>query len=301
MWRGQMVLDTVAQLCQHKGLEFESRVEPALILGWCIEILQAHFLVADDMMDASETRRGKPCWYKLPEIQLDAINDAIILESFLYFLLKKYFSHDAQMYISVVDLYHEVSLCTQMGQMLDLTSQPQGQKNPTILKKFNQKMYDQIVMYKTAIYTFYLSTAAAMILCNYTDKKDFSVAREICIGLGNKFQIEDDYLDCYGDPEVIGKIGTDIKDHKCSWLVVQALQRMNARQRQVLESHYGKESKEDELEIKKLYNELKIDEVYDEQEDSSYAHISALIMANKKQLPASIFMPYLNKIHKRQK
>ena len=38
----------------------------AIVVGWCIELLQASFLVADDMMDKSETRRGQPCWYKAP-------------------------------------------------------------------------------------------------------------------------------------------------------------------------------------------------------------------------------------------
>lgn len=39
-------------------------------LGWCIEWLQAYFLVADDMMDNSVTRRGQPCWYRNPKVKL---------------------------------------------------------------------------------------------------------------------------------------------------------------------------------------------------------------------------------------
>jgi farnesyl diphosphate synthase len=72
-----------------------------------------------------------------------------------------------------------------------------------------------------------------------TNANLFAMARTILLRIGHCFQVQDDYLDCYGDPEVTGKVGTDIEDGKCSWLIVMAMQRATRNQREELKVSLG--------------------------------------------------------------
>jgi len=234
MNRGLSVVDTL-KILQNNQLTAEELFK-SRVLGWCVEWLQAFFLVADDIMDASITRRGNPCWYKMEGVGMIAINDSFILESAIYFFLKKYFRQDSY-YIDLVELFHEITFETELGQLLDLTMAPE---NHVDLSKFSIEKHQFIVIYKTAFYSFYLPVALAMHMAGVKNEKAFKAAKDILLPLGEYFQIQDDYLDCYGNPEVIGKIGTDIEDNKCSWLINQALAKASPEQYKLLNENYGK-------------------------------------------------------------
>lgn len=96
----------------------------AAVLGWAVELLQAYFLVADDMMDASFTRRGQPCWYRNSHVGTIAINDSFMLEAAIYHLLKNHFRTDP-CYVYLLELFLETTLKTEMGQLIDLITAPE--------------------------------------------------------------------------------------------------------------------------------------------------------------------------------
>ena len=72
--------------------------------------LQSFFLVADDIMDSSEMRRGKPSWHCKDNIGTSAFNDAILLEAGVYKLLQKHFRKEPY-YTDLLELFHEVRAC----------------------------------------------------------------------------------------------------------------------------------------------------------------------------------------------
>ncbi|XP_060070259.1 farnesyl pyrophosphate synthase-like [Ylistrum balloti] len=275
----------------------ENEIRQARILGWCIEWLQAFFLVADDVMDKSITRRGKPCWYKKEDVALIAVNDAVYLENCVYAILRRHFKQE-DYYTDVVDLFHETTMQTITGQCLDLVTSPETCIN---FDEFTLERFTAIAKWKTAFYSFYLPVALAMYMAGIKDTATHEAAKEIFLKMGVFFQVQDDFLDCYGDPAVMGKIGTDIQDNKCSWLIVQALSRVTPEQRQTLEENYGQPEEDKVLNVKAVYKVLDLEQLYQDYEEKSYREIIQDIQSFKGQIPKEVFTDFVSKIYKRNK
>ncbi|KAK0209382.1 Polyprenyl synthetase-domain-containing protein [Armillaria fumosa] len=80
----------------------------AAVLGWGVEL--AFFLISDDMMNSSMTRRGQPCWYRVPKVGQIAINDSFMLEAAIYYLLKKHFRGESYYEADVTSICSTLTL-----------------------------------------------------------------------------------------------------------------------------------------------------------------------------------------------
>jgi farnesyl diphosphate synthase len=200
-----------------------------------------------------------------------------------------------------------------MGQLVDLITAPEDSVD---LAKFSLDRHKTIVVYKTAIYSFYLPVALALLVCGFPVEKNiesdpdyYKLASDILLPLGEYFQIQDDYLDYSAEPELLGKIGTDIMDNKCSWCINTALKYANPTQRTILDANYGRKDADAEARVKEVFHQLRLDKHYEEYEAQAYNRINALIDAvpevtspcGEAVLRRAVFRTFLEKIYKRTK
>ena len=75
----------------------------------------------------------------------------------------------------------------------------------------------------------------------------------------------------------MGKIGTDIQDNKCSWLINETLKRAAPQRRNALEDNYGKKDKSAEIKVKDVCNEMDLENVYRKYEDKKVGQIREAI------------------------
>ncbi|XP_018578619.1 farnesyl pyrophosphate synthase-like [Anoplophora glabripennis] len=282
----------------YKMLEKPENLTPenirlANILGWCVELLRGFQIVIDDIVDDTQIRRGSPCWFKKDNIGLNAIHDGTLLENSLYSILRKYFS-SYNCYVPMVELFHDVTLKTAMGKSLDGIIKNQGKPN---LDKFTMKNYNLMMKYKTGYYTFHLPVALAMYFADMYDPEQHRQAKTILLEMGQFFQIQKDFLDCFGGG-VSGQVGKDIKVGRCSWLAVVALQRANAAQRKLMEEYYGRPEDKSVQIIRSLYEELNLPSTYVAYEEESFNIIHTHIQQISKGLPHELFFTIMEKLYR---
>jgi farnesyl diphosphate synthase len=218
----------------------------AMAAGWVLEWSQAAALVQDDMMDAAPMRRGRPSWYRVDDVGFAAINDGLILENQIFTLLRTHLDGE-ECYHRLVSFVFDLLYVTERGQLLDCR---------TPFSDFSLERWEEIARTKTGIYTFYAPLHVALELAGVKDKGAYDRALQFALKLGLYFQAQDDFLDVYGDATAMGKVGTDIENGKCSWMIVEALRRASAEQRALLEENYGVDEPSRVAAVKSAFDEL---------------------------------------------
>lgn len=120
--------------------------------------LQSVYLTADDIIDCSDIRRDKPCWYKLPNVESVAVNDILMMESGCYKLLKRYFGH-LPCYVDLFEMLHSTAFTTFIGQSLDFQ-----ESNACDVTQFTMSKHKCMTDCKTSHSAFYAPIALPMIL-----------------------------------------------------------------------------------------------------------------------------------------
>lgn len=199
-----------------------------------------------------------------------AINDACLLKSSIFVLLKRYFvEHSA--YFRLIGLFLDAGLRTELGQYSDLSV------CQTDFRQFTIEKYHLIVEFKSSYYCVYLPISLALECLHLATPKNLEQTWRLAIILGQYFQAQDDYLDVFGNPAVTGKIGTDIEDNKCTWVVIEAIIRCDKTQRTELQLLYGKKDMLLVSKVKALFEELGLRKAYKSYEAQQRETIAQMI------------------------
>ncbi len=214
---------------------FTGNYELALPAALSIEVFHNFSLIHDDIMDAAPLRRGKPTVHTKWNVNAGILSgDAMLILAYQLFE-----TYQPKMFKKLAKLFSATALQVCEGQQYDIDFETEV--------SVSEKAYLKMITYKTAVLV-----GAAMqmgaIVAN-ASLEDQTHMYEFAKNLGIAFQLQDDYLDAFGNPEVFGKQqGGDILENKKTYLYLKALALASATQKKELENLYASK----ELETQKI-------------------------------------------------
>lgn len=227
------------------GEEDESVIAAAASL----ELLQACALIHDDLMDSSDTRRGRPSihrWFEglhqNEELSGSAIrygSAAAILLGDLALVWSDQMLHQsgisAEALLRSLSIHDEMRVELMAGQFLDIHEQALATQSVARSLK--------IARYKSGKYTIErpLHFGASLAIPEKNRREEFtSIFSEYGLPLGEAFQLRDDLLGVFGDPSATGKpTGDDLREGKRTVLMAMTQERANENQEKIIAQYFG--------------------------------------------------------------
>ncbi|XP_026738355.1 farnesyl pyrophosphate synthase 1-like [Trichoplusia ni] len=249
----------------------------------------------DDFMDSSTTRRNKLCWHRQPNVGINAVNDTTLLHQAILEILEINFRHIPE-YIDIVKLVNETIYFTAVGQQLDnLTVYSKKRNN---LDCFTLDAFKNTVTLKTAYSTMRFPLLLGLSLIKDGQKKARKELIDIGFDIGQLFQLHNDYSDVYVKESESGKAGYDIQEGKLTWLALTAVPRCNQQQLAAFKEFYGSPDPDHAKQIKQIYDDLKIPDLYEEYESKLYREVLGRIRALPTEPERKFFLNLLGEWYK---
>lgn len=239
---------------------YRDDVEKALPAAVGLETYHNHTLLHDDLMDKADMRRGKPTVHKKWNENTAVLSgDTMLIQAF-----RAIAECGCGRAAEAFGLFARTAQEVCEGQQYDVNFETR--------MDVTEAEYMEMIRLKTSVLLACAAKMGALLAGAEAAEADLLYAFAEKIGLA--FQLQDDYLDVYGDPAVFGKrTGGDILCGKKTFLLVKALARADDRQRERLAALLASTDMPDEEKIRAvtgLYDELRIPEACTEAIDKCH-------------------------------
>ncbi|NNE32551.1 MAG: polyprenyl synthetase family protein [Winogradskyella sp.] len=217
---------------------FGGKAEEAMEAALSVEVFHNFSLIHDDIMDDAPLRRGKATVHEKWDLNTGILSgDAMLILAYQLFE-----NYESNIFQSLAKLFSKTALEVCEGQQYDIDFES---RNDVTISE-----YLKMIEYKTAVLV-----GAAMKMGAIVAKaslKDQDSIYDFGRYLGIAFQLQDDYLDAFGDPESFGKqVGGDIIENKKTYLYLKTLELGTKTDKNNLRAFAQSETLSNEMKVNK--------------------------------------------------
>jgi geranylgeranyl diphosphate synthase type II len=273
-------------LCLMGNELFDDITKDAWDVATAVEMFHNFTLIHDDMMDKAPLRRGVETVHKK-----FGDNTALLAGDVMLVAAYDHLANISGKYIfSVIRLFNKTAREVCEGQQLDMDFE----KRETV----SLDEYLQMIKLKTSV----LLGASLKIgsILGGAGQRNQDLLYEFGCKLGLAFQVQDDYLDAFGDPDKFGKqVGGDILANKKTFLLIHALETASASQKKELKKLMEGNSDDKVKKVVDIFHSCKVDEwalqLKNKFLDDAFAHLEDIAVLTKRKDPLRELANYLIK------